>query len=305
MSYELVYRSGKGNNYYWTNDQRFTRKMKNHYRWEKGEEIIAGLPQMMNNYPTLFSNKNNNRFYIYDLETKFFKPLYVSEAQGTTGQPKVDVAENLHHCAINLADHKDYAIAIDAEDGRYYFSTSKGEFLKDLRSSKIRRWKDVTKAAATANTIRVNKKIWRKYPQWDPLNDFVVNLRNGEIVWPSKEARAGLIPVENGNSNNYALILILLQQVRDQLQAHFQRRSKSPVNDDEDQLTVPQIDLETYNAEKVFEAFSYLTMALAQRELVNKALKTMDNGILQDYLHTVELANLTSFNADQFVGSLQ
>ena len=54
-------------------------------------------------------------------------------------------------------------------------------FLKSV-NDEVRRWREFDKAAATANTIRVNKKIWNKYPDWNPLSNYVINLKTGAIV---------------------------------------------------------------------------------------------------------------------------
>ncbi|MBB1063555.1 hypothetical protein [Limosilactobacillus fastidiosus] len=302
MSVELVYKSIKGNNYYWTTESHFTRKKKNHYQWERITELTAILPKLVSDYPNLFTSKNIERFYVYDVD----KDNYASiELASTTSDPQTK--DSNYSCPIKLNNGKYYAIAIDTKEGRFFFSTSKSKFIKDLTDENIRRWKELDKASATANSIRLNKKIWNKYPGWNPLSNYVINLKTGKAVWPNEEFKNGFVPIEkNPDSVNSALILMLLAQLTEQLTIHFKAANSIPtIDNDNDQTIIPEIDLEQYNAQKVYEAFKYLTMALSQQVKVNQALKAYDNGILQDYLHTVEVTDIEQLDTIRFVRQLQ
>ena len=68
MTFELVYRSSKGNKNYWTTKHHFTRKESDHYQWETIQRMNTEFPQLKFNYPTLFANKKIERFYYLDLE---------------------------------------------------------------------------------------------------------------------------------------------------------------------------------------------------------------------------------------------
>ncbi len=57
MTFELVYRSSKGNKNYWTTKHHFTRKESDHYQWETIQRMNTEFPQLKFNYPTLFAIK--------------------------------------------------------------------------------------------------------------------------------------------------------------------------------------------------------------------------------------------------------
>lgn len=305
MGIELVYRSKKNNNYYWTINTSFTRKMHDHFEWESTEALQHELPELIANHPNLFTNKNKNNFLAYDNDTdKSIALSTVSNPASANGDPNSPT----FNCPLDLSDGSIYVIAVDGSDGRYYFSTSKGEFFSDIMDSNIRRWKELEKAAATANNIRVNKKVWDKYPQWNPLSNYVFDLRTGEAVWPDEELRHGDITIEsNPNTINGALSLLLLRQLSAQLAIHFKADHNLPLisPDDKGQMNVPELGFTAYNAEKVFQSLAYLIRALAQQGNVNTALKAYDQGILQDYLHTVEIADLNELDMAEFTKALQ
>lgn len=302
MTYELVYRSSKGNNNYWSINEKFTRKGKDHFQWKSAIEINQIFPELKAKYPTLFAKKKTERFYYLDV--KLGKLVKLSPDQGEikaaltpAGTPQAN-----YTCPLKISDGKYYAIAIDATDGRHYFNTSKGIFLKTV-NEEVRRWREFDKAAATANTIRVNKKIWNKYPDWNPMSNYVINLRTGAIVWPNEDLSSAL--ENNYGTTNSAFLLMMLEQLNTQLQEHFSSVNQQPVNTIEDPIEIPQIDFEKYNAEETFTALSYIVKVMVQKPLVDKALKNYDKELLQDYLHTVELADLSQFNADAFTEQLQ
>ena len=302
MSVELVYKSIKGNNNYWTTEFHFTRKKEKHYQWENITDLTATLPKLVSDYPNLFTSKNTERFYAYDVEKDNYSSVEISSTASNS-----QIKDSDYSCPIKLNNGKYYAIAIDTKEGRFFFSTSKGKFIKDLTDENIRRWKELDKASTTANSIRLNKKIWNKYSGWNPLSNYVINLKTGKAVWPNEEFKKGLVPIEgNPDSVNSALILMLLTQLTEQLTIHFKADNNIPIIDNtNDQTIIPEIDLEQYNAQKVYEAFKYLTMALSQQVKVNQALKAYDNGILQDYLHTVEVTDIEQLDTVQFARQLQ
>lgn len=69
MTYELVYRSSKGNNNYWSVNERFTRKETGHFQWSLAIEINQIFPQLKAKYPTLFAKKKTERFYYLDVKS--------------------------------------------------------------------------------------------------------------------------------------------------------------------------------------------------------------------------------------------
>lgn len=66
MPYQLVYLPKSGNKNYWTIDHSFTHKMKNHCFWDNSAQLIADLPTLKAQYPTIFNNRRDDRFYLYD-----------------------------------------------------------------------------------------------------------------------------------------------------------------------------------------------------------------------------------------------
>lgn len=193
MTYELVYRSSKGNNNYWSVNERFTRKETGHFQWSSAIEINQIFPQLKAKYPTLFAKKKTERFYYLDVKSSKLIKLSPDQEEIKAALTPDGIPQDNYTCPLKITDSKYYAIVIDAPDGRYYFNTSKGVFLKTV-NDEVRRWREFDKAAATANTIRVNKKIWNKYPDWNPLSNYVINLKTGAIVWPNKELNIFFLP---------------------------------------------------------------------------------------------------------------
>ena len=64
------------------------------------------------------------------------------------------------------------------------------------------------------------------------------------------------------------------------------------------------VDFTEYNAQKVFDALSYLALALTQKEQVNQLLAQYDGDILQDYLHTVEMVDVSQLDTEKFAEHL-
>lgn len=109
----------------------------------------------------------------------------------------------------------------------------------------------------------------------------------------------------NYGTTNSAFLLMMLEQLDTQLQEHFSSINRQPMNTIEDPIEIPQIDFERYNAKETFIALSYIVRVIAQKPLIDKALKCYDKELLQDYLHTIELADLSRFNANEFTNQLQ
>ncbi len=252
MVVELVYRSSKGNDNYWARSLHFTRKVEDHFQWKDKVELSTSLPKLVNDYPILFARKNNERFYIKDLSENTFESIDLQLLQESNNEKgEIDNQEEFN-CPIKL-------IAVDTRDGRYYFSTSKEKFIANLEDKSIRRWKELGKAAATANAIRTNKKIWNKYPEWNPLSDYVINLSTGKVVWPRNELKQGLVSIEsNPNSINNALLIMMSDQLNTQLDTHFNSADELPTVEPKSQVVIPEIDLEKYSAKKCTMPFNLL-----------------------------------------------
>ena len=251
MTYELVYRSSKGNNNYWSVNERFTRKETGHFQWSSAIEINQIFPQLKAKYPTLFVKKKTERFYYLDVKSSKLIKLSPDQEEIKAALTPDGIPQDNYTCPLKITDSKYYAIAIDAPDGRYYFNTSKGVFLKTV-NDEVRRWREFDKAAATAK-----------------------------------------------------FLLMMLEQLDTQLQEHFSSINQQPMNTIEDPIEIPQIDFERYNAKETFIALSYIVRVIAQKPLIDKALKCYDKELLQDYLHTIELADLSRFNANEFTNQLQ
>lgn len=300
MTFELVYRSSKGNKNYWTTKHHFTRKESDHYQWETIQRMNTEFPQLKFNYPTLFANKKIERFYYLDLESKNLRKLVPNKPKSSS----VNVSNEDYQSPLKSKDRKYYAIAIDIDNERHYFNANKGIFIKEF-GEQVRRWKELDKAIATANAIRSNKKVLAQYPELKPLANYVVNLKTGVVVWPDNVSLVKENDTDQITIDNPVIMLMKLEQLQGQLTQNFSDNNNFPVNDRRDSIKLAQINFEKFNAQKTFEALSYLVTVMSPKQLIDKLLKSYDKGLLQDYLHTIELANLESFDADSFAKHLQ
>ena len=64
MTYELVYRSSKGNNNYWSVNERFTRKETGHFQWNSAIEINQIFPQLKAKSDTI-CKKEDRTFLLF------------------------------------------------------------------------------------------------------------------------------------------------------------------------------------------------------------------------------------------------
>lgn len=69
--------------------------------------------------------------------------------------------------------------------------------------------------------------------------------------------------------------------------------------------SMPTIDLQGLTASKVFDALKCLIHALTYQQTLAKLVTYYDKRIVQDQLHSVELADLQQFDAPSFVSHLQ
>lgn len=300
MTFELVYRSSEGNKNYWTTNHHFTRKESDHYQWETIQKMSAEFPQLKFNYPTLFANKKIERFYCLDLESKNLRKLVPKNTKPLLS----NISSEDYQSPLKAKDRKYYAIAIDIDNERHYFNTNKGIFIKEF-GEQVRRWKELDKAIATASAIQTNKKMLAQYPELKLSDNYVVNLKTGVIAWPDNHSLTKETNPDQVAIDNPVAMLMKLEQLQGQLTQHFSDNNKLPVNDTHDSIKLAQINFEKFNAQKTFEALSYLVTIMSQKQLIDKLLKSYDKGLLQDYLHTVELANLESFDTDGFIKHLQ
>lgn len=70
MPYQLVYLPKSGNKNYWTTNSNFTHKPANHLSWDNLAQLIADFPVLKAQYPTIFNNRRDDRFYVYDDDGK-------------------------------------------------------------------------------------------------------------------------------------------------------------------------------------------------------------------------------------------
>lgn len=303
MKFELVYCSSMGNRNYWTTEGHFTKKDSNHRQWGSIQRISEEFPQLKFNHPTLFANKRIERFYCLDIKTKNLHKMVSNK----TSRPPVAVQETDYDCPLKLKDKKYYAIAINVDDKRYYFNTVKGQFFEEL-DDQIRRWKELDKAIATASSVRTNKKIFKKilahHPELNLLDNYVIDLRDGTVAWPSVGVANDEVN-HPSNDNNPVELLMILESLQAQLEQHFSKANQFPVNDFGKTKEPLAIDFERFSAQKTFEAISYLVTVMSQKRQVDRILRFYDQDLLQDYLHTIELADLENFDANGFTRHLQ
>ncbi len=300
MPYQLVYLPKSGNKNYWTTNSNFTHKPANHLSWDNLAQLIADFPVLKAQYPTIFNNRRDDRFYVYDDDGKMVGNLI--EKLDTLSAEHPQSAWQLS--TIKYPPKAHYAIRATVAEQEYYYNSSKGKNGSFISpgEGEIRFWKqqELDKATATAQNLCRNKNFLQKLPGLLPEHLVVINVRTNQIVWSPQQ----LAPVQKAKqvtpSNN------LLERVKIQLNEHFTQSDQGVIlNDQAEQQEALTIDLERYSAPQVFAALCYLLEALGQRTAVNKLLDTYDQAILQDFLHTVELADIQQLDGAAFVKSFQ
>lgn len=304
MPYQLVYLPKSGNKNYWTNDHGFTHKLKNHRFWDDSAQLIADFPALKVQYPTVFNNRRDDRFYIHDdnnaVVVKLMEKLIPSDAASQTDAqpPAIPIKYNAKEY---------YVIRADIGEHQYYYDSGIGKSgaLIVPGAGEIRFWKhhELDKAIATAQNLCRNKNFLRKLPGLLPESLAVINIRTNQTVWPAQPSK---LVAAIQNTDQPSQTTDLLEKVKTQLSDHFATANhESLLNDQGEQPEELVVDLDRFNAARVFSAFCYLTEALAQRITVNKLLDNYDQSMLQDYLHTVELTDKHQLDSDAFVESLR
>ncbi|MGN1282644.1 MAG: hypothetical protein ACI4UB_02360 [Limosilactobacillus sp.] len=305
MPYQLVYLPKSGNKNYWTNNHGFTHKMSNHLLWNDSDQLIADFPTLKAQYPTIFNNRRDDRFYIYDDNGKMIANLMekliappVNPSPATTESPAV---------LIGYGAKEYYAIRADVAGRQYYYDSGIGKSGAFITpgAGEIRFWKhqELDKAIATAQNLCRNKNFLKKLPGLLAENIAVINIRTSQMVWPGQLPKIVTPATEDKQAVSTD---DLLEKVKAQLNAHFDgANQESLLNDQAEQPATTTVDLERFSASRVFAAFCYLIEALGQRTAVNNLLDTYDQAILQDYLHTVELIDSHRLDSAAFVESLQ
>lgn len=300
MPYQLVYLPKSGNKNYWTTNSNFTHKPANHLSWDNLAQLIADFPVLKAQYPTIFNNRRDDRFYVYDNDGKMVGNLI--EKLDTLSAEYPQLSWQLS--TIKYPPKAHYAIRATVAEQEYYYNSSKGKNGSFISpgEGEIRFWKqqELDKAPATAQNLCRNKNFLQKLPGLLPEHLVVINVRTNQIVWSTQQ----LTPVQKAkqvtSSNN------LLERVKIQLNEHFTQSDQEVIlNDQAEQQEMLTVDLERYSAPQVFAALCYLPEALDQRTTVNKLLDTYDQAILQDFLHTVELTDIQQLDGAAFVKSFR
>ncbi|MGM9907940.1 hypothetical protein [Limosilactobacillus sp.] len=303
MPYQLVYLPKSGNKNYWTNDHGFTHKLKNHRFWDDSAQLIADFPVLKAQYPTVFNNRRDDRFYIHDdndvVVIKLMEKLIVPAASQPIAQPPA--------IPIKYNAKEYYVIRANVGERQYYYDSGIGKSgaLIVPGAGEIRFWKhhELDKVIATAQNLCRNKNFLRKLPGLLPESLAVINIRTNQTVWPAQPSRP-VAAIENTDQPSQPTDL--LEKVKIQLSDHFATANhENLLNDQGVRPGELVVDLERFDAARVFAAFCYLTEALAQRITVNKLLDNYDQSMLQDYLHTVELTDPHQLDNDAFVESLR
>lgn len=300
MPYQLVYLPKSGNKNYWTTNSNFTHKPANHLSWDNLAQLIADFPVLKAQYPTIFNNRRDDRFYVYDDDGKMVGNLIekLDTLSAEDPQPSWQLS------TIKYPPKAHYAIRATVAGQQYYYNSSKGKngsFIS-LGEGEIRFWKqqELDKATATAQNLCRNKNFLQKLPGLLPEYLVVINVRTNQIIWsPQQPASVQKVKQKTSTDN-------LLEKTKMQLNEHFTRSDQEVIlNDQAEQEEMLTVDLEHYSAPQVFVALCYIIEALDQRTVVNKLLDTYDQAILQDFLHTVELTDLQQLDSTAFVKSFQ
>lgn len=276
MPVNLIYTAKSGNQTYWTTRNNFSLKDLARREWPEQSALEQDILKLMNKFPTRFKNRNCQRLAAFDLEKGTSTPLKI---KGNHVQK-----ENLPHtCPISLADNKVFAITIDISSGRFFYNSSgKNGSLVSTLNQTVKRWNDQRKAEVTAANIQNNPRLWKKYPDFDPSQLKVIDLSTGVIVWP-RDGNAGTN--QEATDFDTKLVRHLVMRLHTQLTDHFDpARNNLPVNRYLRSEPLPAVDFTEYNAQKVFDALSYLALALTKKNQVDQLLAQYDGDILQDYL---------------------
>lgn len=297
MAVNLVYTAKSGNRTYWTANNSFSRKDFARRKWPEQSALEQDIPKLMDKFPTAFRNRRRERLAAFDLEKGTITPLRLRGDD----HPQKDSSQQIY--PISLADNKVFAIAIDNASCRFFYNSSgrDGSLVSTLNQT-VKRWNDQRKAEVTAANVQNNQRLWKKYPALDPAQLTVIDLSTGLTVWP-REVNHGANP--KAADFDTKLVQHLVMRLHTQLTEHFDPAINNlPVSRQLRSAPLPVVDFTKYNAQKVFDALSYLALALTQKEQVDHLLAQYDGDILQDYLHTVEMVDVSQLDTEKFAEHL-
>ncbi|WP_367342345.1 hypothetical protein [Limosilactobacillus sp.] len=296
MSFELVYIAKSGNKSYWTSKHNFSKKAANHFQWPNVDDI--DLAKLASTYPTIFRNKNQKRFKVLNTASMQIVPLsdqQQSEAP-VSNRPHVNITKSIEKKI--QTDGKEFVIVTVVDQAFQYLDTTMGnhgDFVSSL-NKQTKRWDDVNKAIKTAESLYKNNKFWKDCDNFEEKLLYVLNAKTDTIIWSSDNPEVQLTPTSQ--------LLANLAELNAQLTEHF----KADNNRNRDCATakiMPIVDLNGITAEKVFASLAFLIKALTYQEKIAQLLTYYDKRVIQDQLHTAELADLQHFDASKFVRSLQ
>jgi hypothetical protein len=283
------------------------KKAEDHRSWDTKLEVAEELSRLRQDFPTIFGAKKKERFYIHEIGTDNLSPI------NATAEPKEQMEEKVvpeaswpEWVSPKMAkkiskDMKLFAVAVEVGDNYYFLDTTlydNGGFIYPF-GNRVRRWDEASKAVATAGSIATNKRFWSNFPELNPYSMRVLNLRTGEIVWDNGSGEQNMSTWETDQ------ITRRIDQLSQRLVDHFDDTDQEILSVTDKTKEKPQIDFARYDASKFFDSLKYVMECLAQREKLNKLLGWYDSKVLQDQLHLVELSNLETINAEEFVKYLQ
>lgn len=296
MSFELAYISKNGTHSYLTTNFGFTHKAKDHRQWANLDQMKQDLIKIKKEHASAFNTRKKNQFYVYDTDTTSLTTVDWSKQPTPEGDEDAQL------------EKKPYVIAIDTNEGRYYLSTKQGEngkFVAKL-DKQIRHWTDLQKARSTVLSLHLNNKFWANYPNWQSQDTFVLDTRTDSPAWvndaltTTEQLDQSIAPTINGPQ-----LRAQIQRLKRQLTPRFDPNVRHlPSKSMARQKPVPEIDLTKYNAEKVFAAVEYLVEVVSYKKEINRLLNYYDKLVSQDFLHTVEVADLNDFDSQKFVIAL-
>jgi hypothetical protein len=296
MAVNLIYTAKSGNQTYWTANNSFSRKGPARQQWSEQSALEQDIPNLMDKFPTVFKNRNRERLAAFDLEKGTITPLKLR-----VEHPQKDTLPQIY--PISLADNKVFAIAIDNASCRFFYNSSgrDGSLVSTINQT-VKRWNDQRKAEVTAANVQNNQRLWKKYPDLDPAQLTVIDLSTGLTVWPRVTDHGANPKAANFDTK---LVQHLVMRLHTQLSDHFDPTVNNlPVSRQVGSDPLPTVDFTEYNAQKVFDALAYLALALTKKEQVDQLLAQYDGDILQDYLHTVEIVDISQLDTDKFVEHL-
>lgn len=296
MAVNLIYTAKSGNQTYWTTNNSFSRKDLARQEWPEQPALEQDVLELMRKFPTVFRNRRRERLAAFDLEKGTIRPLKLRIEQS-----QKDKLPQIY--PISLADNKVFAIAIDNASCRFFYNSSgrDGSLVSTLNQT-VKRWNDQRKAEVTAANVQNNQRLWKKYPALDSTQLTVIDLSTGLTVWPRDIDHGANPKVADFDTK---LVQQLVMRLHTQLSDHFDPAVNNlPVSRQLCSDPLPVVDFTEYNAQKVFDALSYLALALTQKEQVNQLLAQYDGDILQDYLHTVEMVDVSQLDTEKFAEHL-